>query len=183
VSGAGYDAIVLAGGSATRMGSPDKAALRVDGITLLDRVLTALAGARVVVVVGDARPTTRPVTWTREQPVGGGPAAAARAGLDLVTADIVVLLGADLPFFTVAATDRLLAASGRSGAVLVDGDGREQWLASAWRSDVLRAADLRAGGSLSAALAPLRPTHVPAEGIEVLDCDTPQDLSRARELA
>jgi molybdopterin-guanine dinucleotide biosynthesis protein A len=184
VTAAGYDAIVLAGGSAARMGTTDKPGLDVDGTTLLDRVLAAVAGAGTVVVVGgDPRPTQLAVTWTREQPVGTGPAAAARAGLDLVTAATVLLLAADLPFLTVDAVDRLLVSVGRSGAVLVDGDGREQWLAGAWRSDVLRAADLRPGGPLWAALAPLHPTHVPAQGNEVLDCDTPQDLARARELA
>jgi molybdenum cofactor guanylyltransferase len=183
VTSQAYDAIVLAGGSAARMGSHDKSALVVDGVTLLDRVLAAAAGAGTVVVVGDPRPTARDVTWTREQPAGSGPAAAARAGLDLVTAGIVVLLAADLPFFSAVATRRLVAATGKTGAVLTDSTGREQWLASAWRTDVLRAADLRPDGSLRAALAPLRPTHVPAEGNEVLDCDTPDDLARARELA
>jgi molybdenum cofactor guanylyltransferase len=183
VTAEAYDAIVLAGGSATRMGSTDKSALIVDGVTLLDRVLAAVTDAGKVVVVGDSRSTARDVTWTREQPAGSGPAAAARAGLDLVTAGIVVLLAADLPFFTAAATERLVAATGKTGAVLTDSTGREQWLASAWRTDVLRAADLRPDGSLKAALAPLRPTHVPADGHEVLDCDTPDDLARARELA
>jgi molybdopterin-guanine dinucleotide biosynthesis protein A len=178
-----YDAIVLAGGSATRMGSKDKSALNVDGVALLDRVLAAVAGAGTVVVVGDPRPTVRDVIWTREDPAGSGPAAAAGAGLDLITAPVVVLLAADLPFFTAAATQRLVAATGKTGAVLTDGTGREQWLAGAWRADVLRSADLPPGGSLKAALAPLRPTHVPADGHEVLDCDTPEDLARARELA
>jgi molybdopterin-guanine dinucleotide biosynthesis protein A len=178
-----YDAIVLAGGSGARMGGDDKPALVVDGVTLLDRVLAAVAGAGTVVVVGDPRPTSRDVTWTREHPVGSGPAAAARAGLDLVTTGIVVLLAADLPFFTAAATARLVAATGKTGAVLTDTTGREQWLSSAWRTDVLRTADLRSGGSLRTALAPLRPTHVAADGHEVLDCDTPDDLARARELA
>jgi molybdenum cofactor guanylyltransferase len=178
-----YDAIVLAGGLSVRMGRDDKPALVVNGVTLLDRVLAAVAGAGKVVVVGDPRPTARDVAWTRAQPAGSGPAAAARAGLDLVTAGIVVLLAADLPFFTAVATQRLVAATGKTGAVLTDSTGREQWLASAWRTDVLRAADLRPDGSLRAALAPLRPTHVPAEGNEVLDCDTPDDLARARELA
>jgi molybdopterin-guanine dinucleotide biosynthesis protein A len=165
------------------MGTDDKPALVVNGATLLDRVLAAVAGAGTVVVVGDPRPTACDVTWTREQPAGSGPAAATRAGLDVVTAGIVVLLAADLPFFTAAATDRLVAATGKTGAVLTDSSGREQWLASAWRTDILRAADLRPAGSLKAALAPLRPTHVPADGYEVLDCDTPDDLARARELA
>lgn len=181
----GYDAIVLAGGAASRLGGTDKAALLVGGITLLDRVFAAVAGAETVVVVGDPRPTTAAVTvtWVREQPIGSGPAAATRAGLDPVTAGTVVLLAADLPFVTTATVAKLLAATGRTGAVLVDDDGREQWLVGAWPTDVLRAADLKPGGSLRAVLAPLHPTHVTAGALEVLDCDTPDDLARARELA
>jgi molybdopterin-guanine dinucleotide biosynthesis protein A len=179
----GYDAIVLAGGSARRLGRTDKAALLVDGITLLDRVLAAVAGAKTVVVVGDERPTVATVTWTREEPVGTGPAAATRAGLVAVTAATVLLLAADLPFLTAATVARLLAHAGKTGAVLVDADGHEQWLAGAWPTDVLRMAELSPGGSLRAALAPLQPTHVPADAHELLDCDTPDDLARARELA
>jgi molybdopterin-guanine dinucleotide biosynthesis protein A len=179
----GYDAIVLAGGAATRLGGTDKPALMVDGLTLLDRVLAALTGAGTVVVVGDRRPTASTVTWAREDPIGSGPAAATRAGLAAVTADTVLLLAADLPFVTTATVAKLLAATGETGAVLVDDDGREQWLAGAWRTDVLRTAELQPGGSLRAALVPLRPTHVTADALEVLDCDTPDDLVRARELA
>jgi molybdopterin-guanine dinucleotide biosynthesis protein A len=183
VTDTGYDAIVLAGGAATRLGGTDKPALIVDGLTLLDRVLAAVAGAETVVVVGDPRPTTVTVTWVREEPVGGGPAAATRAGLAAVTADTVLLLAADLPFLTTATVDRLLAATGKTGAVLVDDDGREQWLAGAWPTQALRTADLVPDGSLRAALAPLHPTQVTAGALEVLDCDTPDDLARARELA
>ncbi|NED13442.1 NTP transferase domain-containing protein, partial [Streptomyces sp. SID9124] len=54
-----YDAIVLAGGAAKRLGGADKPALRVGGRALLDRVLAACADARATVVVGDRRPTVR----------------------------------------------------------------------------------------------------------------------------
>ena len=181
--GVEYDANVLAGGSGTRMAGADKVALTVDGTTLLDRVLTAVAGAATVVVVGAPRPTQRPVTWTRERPAGSGPAAATHAGLQLVDAGLVLLLAADLPFLTAATVDRLLAAAAPAGAVLVDGDGRQQWLTSAWPTEILRAAELVPGGSLRAALAPLRPDQVAVGDREALDCDTPHDLARARELA
>jgi molybdopterin-guanine dinucleotide biosynthesis protein A len=183
VTSSGYDAIVLAGGAATRLGGADKPALLIGGRSLLDRVLAAVAQAGTVVVVGDPRPTAVTVTWARESPVGSGPAAAARAGLPAVTADTVLLLAADLPFFTAATAAKLVAATGSTGAVLVDDDGREQWLAGAWPTAALRSADLVPGGSLRAALAPLHPTHVSAGALEVLDCDTPDDLDRARELA
>ncbi|MFF9149607.1 DUF6457 domain-containing protein [Streptomyces sp. NPDC014861] len=75
-----YDAVVLAGGAARRLGGVDKPGVRVGGRALLDRVLAACAGARLTVVVGDPRPTVRPVHWTREQPAGTGPLAALAAG-------------------------------------------------------------------------------------------------------
>ncbi len=63
-----YDVIVLAGGAAKRLGGADKPAVRVGGRALLDRVLAASSGAGTTVVVGGRRPTSRPVTWTREVP-------------------------------------------------------------------------------------------------------------------
>jgi CTP:molybdopterin cytidylyltransferase MocA len=116
-----YDAVVLAGGGASRMGGADKTALTVDGVPLLDRVLSAVADARTLIVVGEPRPTRLEVTWTREEPTGTGPAAATRAGMALVHSDRVVLLAADLPFLSCDAVARLLAAVGESGAVLVAG--------------------------------------------------------------
>ncbi|MFI8367393.1 DUF6457 domain-containing protein [Streptomyces sp. NPDC085466] len=75
-----YDAVVLAGGAARRLGGVDKPGVRVGGRALLDRVLAACAGAGRTVVVGDPRSTVRPVRWTREQPSGTGPVAALDAG-------------------------------------------------------------------------------------------------------
>ncbi|MFE6711603.1 NTP transferase domain-containing protein [Streptomyces sp. NPDC057695] len=76
-----YDAVVLAGGAARRLGGADKPGVRVGGRPLLDRVLAACRGAERTVVVGDPRPTVHPVRWTREDPPGGGPLAALDAGV------------------------------------------------------------------------------------------------------
>ena len=75
-------AVVLAGGTGARMGGVDKASVEIDGVTLLERSLAATMSALEVVVVGEQVPTSRPVTWTREDPAGGGPAAGLLAGLD-----------------------------------------------------------------------------------------------------
>ena len=103
-----FDAVVLAGGAAERLGRADKPGVRVGGRTLLDRVLAACADAAVTVVVGARRPTARPVVWAREEPPGGGPLAALHAGLRHTTADRVVVLSADLPFLDANAVHRLL---------------------------------------------------------------------------
>ncbi|MEU6927909.1 DUF6457 domain-containing protein [Streptomyces sp. NPDC046374] len=76
-----YDAIVLAGGAARRLGGADKPGVRVGGRSLLDRVLTGCRDAGTTVVVADPRTTARPVEWAREDPPGGGPLAALDAGL------------------------------------------------------------------------------------------------------
>jgi len=160
---------------------PDKTSLPVGGVTLLDRVLAATVGAESVVVVGSSRPVGRPVTWVQEDKPGGGPAAAVAAALDVLSADIVVLLAGDLPLLASPDVDRLAAAVAEDGAVYVDDDGVEQWLCSAWRTETLRGVSLDAGGSLRKALQPLSFARLPAD-IGVLDCDTPEDLRRAEEM-
>jgi molybdopterin-guanine dinucleotide biosynthesis protein A len=70
--------LVLAGGLSSRMGR-DKAALTIDGVTLLQRAILALhdAGAAIVAVSGD-RPGGIPDRWPRSGPVGGIASAADR---------------------------------------------------------------------------------------------------------
>ncbi|MFD5516735.1 DUF6457 domain-containing protein [Streptomyces sp. NPDC127066] len=105
---AGYDAVVLAGGAARRLGGEDKPGVRVGGRTLLDRVLAACADATRTVVVARPRPTARPVEWAREDPPGGGPLAALDAGLRHTGAPYVLVLSADLPFLEEKTVRRLL---------------------------------------------------------------------------
>lgn len=186
-----YDVIVPAGGAARRLGGADKPGLTVGETTLLDRVLAACPDARTTVVVGPARPTARDgVRWTREQPPGGGPVAAVAAGLDLVTADTVLLLAADLPFLDRRTVHRLAAALDGAGpavaaAVLVDAGGRDQPLAAAYRTAPLRAALAGLGDPagqplrrLVGGLAKLRVADT--DGV-AYDCDTWEDLEQARE--
>ena len=100
----------------------------------------------------------------------------------------MAVLAADLPFLRAAHLRALLAAAaGRDGAVLADDGGRAQWLAGCWRTGALRrAAAGYQGSSLHGLLAPLRPVSVslppgPGEPPPWLDCDTEQDLRRARD--
>ncbi|GAA2903252.1 hypothetical protein GCM10010517_69240 [Streptosporangium fragile] len=69
----------------------------------------------------------------------------------------------------------------RSGAVLVDDDGRPQWLVGVWRTEVLAGALARyEGRSLHGLLAPLSPVTFQLAGRPWFDCDTMDDLQRAR---
>ncbi|MFF9472992.1 NTP transferase domain-containing protein [Streptomyces roseolus] len=191
-----FDAVVLAGGAARRLGGADKPGVRVGGRTLLDRVLAACAGAHRTVVVGDPRPTVRPVGWTREEPTGTGPVAALAAGATaLGDPGTLLVLSADLPFLGERTVLRLLAAldadPGAEGALLVDGDGREQPLVAVYRGAALRR-ELdglrRARGELDhlplrSLVGGLRLVRVPSgaeERAASFDCDTWEDIATAR---
>ncbi|MBG0853839.1 nucleotidyltransferase family protein [Streptomyces spinoverrucosus] len=186
----GYDAIVLAGGAARRLGGADKPGVRVGGRPLLDRVLAACADAWTTVVVADPRPTARPVTWTREDPPGGGPLAALAAGLPLTGADRVVVLSADLPFLGEPTVKGLLAeleAGPADGALLTDPGGRDQPLVAAYRAPRLRETLAHLGAEhggltglpLRLLTAELNLTRV-LDPVASFDCDTWDDIATAR---
>ncbi|MFF5477031.1 NTP transferase domain-containing protein [Streptomyces sp. NPDC012935] len=185
-----YDAVVLAGGAARRLGGVDKPGVRIGGRPLLDRVLAACADARTTVVVADPRPTARAVTWAREDPPGGGPVAALDAGLRHTGAEQVVVLSADLPFLDEGTVRRLLAAlrsGGADGALLTDADGRDQPLVAAYRAPALRRElaaltqerDGLAGLPLRRLTGALALTRVP-DPVASFDCDTWDDIATAR---
>jgi molybdopterin-guanine dinucleotide biosynthesis protein A len=180
-------AIVLSGGTGARMGGVDKAALELDGASLLERALAATAGAAEVVVVGEPVATSRTVAWTREDPPGGGPAAGLLAGLDRLDGDaeLVCVLAVDMPRVTPGTVARLARVVTGSttvdGAVLVDAAGVPQTLAAVYRRAALLAArparrEQEQGLSVRRLVAPLRLAEVPAVGEEARDVDTWDDL-------
>ncbi|MFJ5138314.1 NTP transferase domain-containing protein [Streptomyces sp. NPDC088707] len=202
-----HDAVVLAGGAAQRLGGADKPGVRVGGRALLDRVLAACRGADRTVVVGDSRPTVRPVRWTREDPPGGGPLAAldagvrksgagARAGGGIgagdAGADVLLVLSADLPFLDEDTVHRLLGALADTpdaeAALLTDAGGRDQPLVAAYRAAPLRRELARiteergtlAGGPLRQLTGALHLTRVAAGPLASFDCDTWEDIATAR---
>jgi molybdopterin-guanine dinucleotide biosynthesis protein A len=183
-----FDAIVLAGGEGRRMGpgGADKAILDVGGSRLLDRVVAAVQGARTIVVVGPRRPTSAQVVFTREEPAGSGPAAAVVHGVGIVASPVVVVVAVDVPF-AASAVPRLLAAlPGHDAAMLVDESGRRQPVIAAYLTASLRrraAAGPWADRSIRDLIDGLLVAEVEAAGDEALDCDTPDDVQRARTAA
>ncbi len=179
-------AVVLAGGTAVRMGGVDKASIELGAVTLLERALAAVMSAVEVVVVGHEVPTTRPVTWTLEDPAGGGPAAGLLAGLDrfLRVPDLVAVLAVDMPRVNAGTVARLTWAvegdPAADGAVLVGEDGRRQTLAAVYRYAALSGAapDLegRHGLAIRRLVGDLRLVEVTAVGEETRDVDTWEDL-------
>ena len=180
-------AIVLAGGTAARMDGADKASIELGGVTLLERALAATISAVEVVVVGTEVPTSRPVTWTREDPAGGGPAAGLLAGLDrfLRVPDLVCALAVDMPKVNAGTVARLTwaveAEPSADGAVLVDPEGRRQTLAAVYRVSSLSAARPAAredehGLPVRRLVGSLRLLDVPTVGDEARDIDSWADL-------
>lgn len=186
-------AVVLTGGTGARLGGADKASIEIEGRTLLEHALAATAAADEIVVVGAQAPTSRSVTWTREDPPGGGPAAGLLAGLDALAApaEVVCALAVDMPRFTEHTLGRLLdalvatPAADADAACLVDDAGRTQWLAGVYRYGPLVGACPRARGSayglaLRRLLATLTVLGVPAVADETRDVDTWADLRDLR---
>jgi len=181
-----FDAIVLAGGAARRLGGMDKPGLLVGGITLLARVLAAVDAAGVVVVVGPPRPDLPArVACCREDPPGGGPVAAIAAGLEQVSADAVMVLAADLPHVG-PAVPALLAALGActaDAAALVDEAGRRNHLCAAWRTDSLRAAVVAVGAPQGVSMRALVASATMIDIVDThgwgRDCDTWDDVAAA----
>jgi molybdopterin-guanine dinucleotide biosynthesis protein A len=113
--------------------------------------------------------------------------AAVAAGLELVDAEVVVLLAADLPFVERRHVARLideLARADADGVLFADADGRDQPLLSAWRTTSLRAVlpAEPAGAGLRRVLSSLRALRLPGDG-DLVDCDTDAELAVARRRA
>ena len=176
-------AVVLTGGSAVRLGGADKASIEIGGLTLLEHALGAMLDIHEVVVVGDPVPTTRPVTFTREDPADGGPAAGLRAFAR--RPDLLVVLAVDMPLVTSATIRRLTEASGRDGAVLVDGEGRVQYLCAAYRVEAIDrerpSYEEEHGLAMRDLVSGMDLEQVPAFGPETRDVDTWADLLALRE--
>ncbi|MCU1473782.1 NTP transferase domain-containing protein [Amnibacterium sp.] len=185
------DAVLLAGGRATRLGGIDKTALGAAGDTLLDRALRAAAGAARRIVVADPAAGRAPgdVLWTTETPRHGGPVAALAAALALPgpAATAVLVLAADLPHVE-EAVPALLAqvdpADAADGWIAVDPDGRDQPLLGLYRRAPLLAAVAAlpggpAGAPLRGVLERLTLVRVLVSAALVADVDTPADARAA----
>lgn len=188
-------AVILAGGAGRRLGGVDKPGLVIGNQSLLDTAIEACTGCADIVVVGQRRPTSRPVRWTVEDPPGSGPLAALAAGIsqlpaherDHRTRATVAVLAADLPSVTAAVVDHLhrtVTASHTDVAMLVDGGGRYQPMIAVYSRPALDSALASAGDlhgvPFHALLAGLRIATLPdARAAE--DIDTPQDLARWSE--
>ncbi|MBF6211099.1 NTP transferase domain-containing protein [Nocardia puris] len=183
------DAIVLAGGRASRMGGVDKPALVIGGRSMLEAALSAAAGCARIVVVGPHRPELAPeIGQVRETPAGAGPVAAVDAGLrELADSDAphVLVLAADMPFLSRDTVDELFGHAAESGADAVfaaDGSGRPQYLIGVWRRDALKSALAELDSPINQPMKVLVPPHTATITLaDIDDCDTEDDVREARE--
>ncbi len=168
------DGLVLAGGAGSRFGRP-KATVLLEGQTLVERAVDALAAhCQRVVVVGRAE-VPLPVASIDDRPGPDCPLNALATGLAACDADEVLVLACDLPG-AAPVLARLLSAP----AVAVDPQGRAQPLCARYpRAAALAAADgLLAVGTrrLLPLLEILRAAPVPATAAELRNVTFPSDL-------
>ena len=184
-------AVVLAGGNSRRFGS-DKLAEVVGGQTLLDLTLSAVPMEFDLVLVGPSRMTVRPVEFVREQPAGGGPAAALVTGLRHAlakSAAAIVVLPGDAPRAGDGATvllERLNADPATQAVVAVDDQRQIQPLQLALSARAaetlveLAGPEQAAGASARELISRLQPPatrcRLPAK--QLFDVDTVEALRR-----
>ncbi len=184
-----FDAVVLAGGAASRLGGANKPAVELAGRRLLDGVLVAVADAREIAVVGEVDVPTG-VRRTLEDPPLGGPVAGLASGLETLGPDVaewVAVLACDLAD-PVPAVGQLLSAWSHAlrtpdiptdehdGWCLTDSSGHPQWLLGIHRSQALRRAVDRFASprdrSMRSLFAESVLVTVPGRDDDVADIDT-----------
>lgn len=150
-----FDAVVLAGGGAARLGGVSKPDVELDGRRLIDGVLIAVSDAREIAVVGDVE-VPDGVHRTLEDPPLGGPVAGTAAGLEALTsagplaswtvvvacdlADPLPGLGRLLAAWSYAQRTEEVSTEEHDGWCLMDSAADPQWLVGIHRTDSLRRA-------------------------------------------
>jgi molybdopterin-guanine dinucleotide biosynthesis protein A len=185
-------AFILAGGKSTRMGT-DKAFVRLDGQTLIERMLqVARKIAPEVAVVGDPTKFAKLARVVGDEFPNCGPLGGIHAALSSSSTDWNLILAVDVPFVTPAFLEFLIATSRESSATVTVVRTREglQPLCAIYRRAFVSSAEraLRNGHYKVDALfseSDLRvidETELRASGFSAElfhNLNTPEDLSRA----
>lgn len=183
-----WDAIIVAGGRASRLGGIDKTALVYEGRSLLQLALDAVRLAEHVSVVGSASlVSSARIRQTEESPRWGGPAAAIVAGLGNLRdsdSEFTAVVAADQPQVGEALgvlLNTLSTEYGDDGLVALDSGGQRQPLLAVYRTSSLRTATSRLpldGLSVRRLVETLALRFVPLPGELCSDIDTPADAAR-----
>lgn len=178
-----YDALVLSGGRARRLGGVSKPELELAGVPLIVTALAAASGAVRTIVVGP--PTSHhpaPLT-VREDPAGGGPVAAIAAGVGALGdgEEWMLVLACDSPHAANAVPSLAAAASASNrGAVIGVDRGRRQPLLAMYRRSALEealAAGALEGSSMQSLLERLEIDEVVLPAGSARDVDTWEDAN------
>lgn len=192
-----FDAVVLAGGAAQRLGGVSKPDLELGGRRLVDGVIVAVADAREIVVVGDVAVPSG-VHRALEDPPLGGPVAGVAAGLARLgelapvpawtallacdLADPLPALGRLIAAWSYAQRREDIGTDEHDGWCLADSTGHPQWLLGIHRTASLRRALARLDSprdtSMHSLFAESTLVTVPADDDEVADIDTWTDHAR-----
>ena len=183
--------IVLTGGTSKRFGS-DKSQAKIDGVSLIERILVSIPSDFETVIVGpDPMILNAHYRIVQESPIYGGPVAGFKAGLEICTSEIVVLIATDMPFAVSRTLHLLDSMKPNDDAVMyVDKEGFKQSLAAVYRVEAVeRALSLMGnadGQSMQTMLSYLQIQEI-VMSKEVTqafsDIDTTEDLERAIALA
>jgi molybdopterin-guanine dinucleotide biosynthesis protein A len=198
---AGRSAIVLAGGRSSRMGA-DKAALRLGGLTMLERMVAELTrGFDEVVIVAGARAVTPAcalaagsVRMLRDPLPFEGPVKALRLGLAAIRAEVAFACACDLPFVNVRLALELCKMAAGHDAAIAKVAGRLQVLHAAYRKSCLPAMDamIEREERRLQDLVPVLDARIVGEDetrpydpelLSFFNLNTPEDYAQARKLA
>ena len=170
-----WSVIVLSGGTNKRFGS-DKSQALLNGVSLLDHVLSFIPADIKTVIVGKD---------VFEQPALGGPVAGIARGLQETDTEYVAIAAVDMPYSS-SLFPQLLEAIKGDAAMPVDSQGFKQPLCGIYRRDALLVALTKLGDvhgqSMRALCELLIIDEVSVDTGALVDIDTAEDLIAAHEL-
>lgn len=179
-----WDAIILAGGRAERLGGTSKADVVIGSSSLLERTVAAVRCAERIVIAGEAM-VDGCLTAVEPEPFGG-PVAGIAAALPLTEAERILVLACDHPFVHHAVRMLTESKPGRDGVVAVDADGRQQNLLTCLDRAALAAAldslDSPRGVSMRELLAALDVREIVVDDRASFDVDTWADVELGRTM-
>jgi molybdenum cofactor guanylyltransferase len=95
-------AVILAGGSATRLGGIVKPKILVNGLPILERILSALEGLFHEIIIATNTPEefadVRNCRFTSDEIKNAGPLGGIHAAMKFASADAVFVFGGDMPY-------------------------------------------------------------------------------------
>jgi len=179
--------IVLSGGTSRRFGR-DKSQAKIAGKSLIALILGSIPSEFKVVIVGeDPKIESSQYQCVLEEPIGGGPLAGFKAGLDASESELVALIATDMPFASGLVLNLINSIRANDDAVMyVDAKDFKQPLAAVYRSTSVKRA-LAVMGELNGKSMRELVSHLNVQEIEMshevsqalIDIDTAADLEQA----